>query len=227
MIGDDSAQGWVETAVAEEFPELRLWYATVETPGPDSPAEVRERLRDLSNRFRGGQALALRTRPVPHAYRVFFRHIGLDPDVDRIPVEALAVERLRAGGFRSRTLIEDAVTIAVMETSVPVWALDAATVAPPLGIRGAARREPLGRGDAGPWLPEGRLCVADADGAVAVLFGDLGRAHAVGRRTRQAVVFSVQVAGARPIPRVGGVCGPSPTRRGRETMSNSDGCASS
>ena len=29
----------------------------------------------------------LRTRPVPRAYRVFFRHVGLDPDVERTPVE--------------------------------------------------------------------------------------------------------------------------------------------
>ena len=53
----------------------------------------------LSDRFRGAQAIALRRQPIPHAYRVFFRHIGLDPDEHRTPVEALALERLKPGGF--------------------------------------------------------------------------------------------------------------------------------
>ena len=64
-------------------------------PGP-SPPELRERLRELSDRFRGAQAIALRRQPIPHAYRVFFRHIGLEPDEHRVPVEALALERMKA-----------------------------------------------------------------------------------------------------------------------------------
>ncbi len=63
----------------------------------------------------------LRRRPVPEAYRVFFRQIGLDPDVDCIPVEALMLERLRTGGFVSRNSLDDALTVAVMETGVGVW----------------------------------------------------------------------------------------------------------
>jgi hypothetical protein len=43
---------------------------------------VKERLRELSDRFTGAQAITLRQKPIPWAYRVFFRHIGLDPDVD-------------------------------------------------------------------------------------------------------------------------------------------------
>ena len=87
---------------------------------------MRERLRHLANRFRGAEAVLMRTRPIPHAYRVFFRHIGLDPDAQRTPVEQRALERLMHGGFRSAGIVEDALTIAIMETGVPVWALDAA-----------------------------------------------------------------------------------------------------
>ena len=98
----------------------------------------------LSDRFRGAQAIELRRQPVPHAYRVFFRHIGLDPDEHRTPVEALALERLKAGGFASRSVLDDALTIAVMETGVPVWALDAGRVEGELGLRPARRGERLG-----------------------------------------------------------------------------------
>jgi DNA/RNA-binding domain of Phe-tRNA-synthetase-like protein len=198
VIGDEDANlGWVDPSVAAEFPELRLWWLAIDEVGPArSPGALKERLRDLSDRYRGPQALLIRQQPIPHAYRVFYRHIGLDPDVERVPIEALVVERLRHGGFRSGTALEDAVTVAVMETSVPVWAIDARAARPPLGIRQAADREQLGRrDDRAPWLPGGRLVVTDAEGPVAVLFGDVAPGHAVGQDTHEAVVFSVQVAG--------------------------------
>ena len=56
----------------------------------------------LSNRCRGARAVTLRREPVPAAYRVFFRHIGLDPDVVRTPIEAAVLERMLHGGFLSR-----------------------------------------------------------------------------------------------------------------------------
>ena len=187
--------GAVEPALAAEWPGLRLaWTAFPAVPGP-SPPELRERLRLVSDRFSGPQAIALRRRPIPHAYRVFFRHVGLEPDEQRVPVEALALERMRTGGFRSRSLLDDAITIAVVDTSVPVWALDAAAVAGELELRAAAGGEPLGRGEGGLALPDGRLVVADAAGALAVLFGEVAPAHGVTRRTREIVLFSVAVPG--------------------------------
>jgi len=48
-------------------------------PGP-TPRELAARLRGHADRIGGAQALALRGRDVPHAHRVFFRHVGLDPD---------------------------------------------------------------------------------------------------------------------------------------------------
>ena len=118
----------------------------------------------LSGRFRGAQAIELRRQPIPHAYRVFFRHIGLDPDEHRTPVEALALERLKSGGFASRSVLDDALTIAVMETGVPVWALDADRVEGELGLRGAERGERLGSGEYASRPPGGRLVVADDAG---------------------------------------------------------------
>jgi DNA/RNA-binding domain of Phe-tRNA-synthetase-like protein len=191
----DATAGWIDPEVAEEFPELRLHALTLAARSGRSPEELRERLRELSDRFRGPHAVVMRQRPVPWAYRVFFRHIGLDPDEHRTPVEAVALERLKAGGFRSRSLLDDALTIAVMETGVPVWALDAERVEGGLGIRPAARGERFGAGEYASDIPVGRLLVADAAGPVGVLFGALAPGRGVGPETTRMTLFSVQVAG--------------------------------
>ena len=68
----------------------------------------------------------MRQEPVPWAYRVFFRHVGIDPDERRTPIEEIALERLQHGGFESRGLVDDALLIATLETGVPVVAFDAA-----------------------------------------------------------------------------------------------------
>jgi DNA/RNA-binding domain of Phe-tRNA-synthetase-like protein len=187
--------GWIAPELADEFPELALWSVTLEARSGRSPEPVRERLRALSDRIRGPQALALRQQPVPWAYRVFHRHIGLDPDVQRTPVEAIAVERLLKGGLRSESLLEDALTIAVMETGVPLWGLDADRLEGELGLRGAVAGESLGRGEEAVALVAGRLVVADSAGPVAVLFGDMAPDLRVRRQSTRMTLFTVQVAG--------------------------------
>ena len=104
----------------------------------------------------------MRTEAVPAAYRVFFRHAGMDPDDRRPPSEAAAMRRLMEGGFVSRSWLEDALLLAVLETGVPVWALDAERVDGPLGIRVAGASERLGEGELAPDLRPGRMVVADA-----------------------------------------------------------------
>jgi DNA/RNA-binding domain of Phe-tRNA-synthetase-like protein len=190
-------RGWVDAELASELPDLSLW--TVVAGGPParrSPPEVRRRLAMLASRFRGGEAVELRRRPVPHAYRVFFRQIGLDPDDARTPVEEAAMRRLIHGGYESRGALEDALLLAVVETGVPVWALDDATLDGPLGIRTSRRGEQRPRADGfADDLPPGRLVVADAAGPVAVLFDVPDAKHAVTRTTRTIRLFALQVAG--------------------------------
>jgi DNA/RNA-binding domain of Phe-tRNA-synthetase-like protein len=183
-------EGEVAPELAEEWPGLRLASMTFGFVPGKSPPELRERLQLLSDRFRGPQAIALRKQPIPQAYRIFFRHIGLEPDERRVPVEALVLERMKHGGFRSRNLLDDAITIAVMETSVPVWALDAAAVEGGLRLRAA---EP------GEQVPRGRLVVACETRPLAVLFDDVGPDAGVTERTREMVLFSVAVPGVPPI----------------------------
>jgi DNA/RNA-binding domain of Phe-tRNA-synthetase-like protein len=160
-----------------------------------SPPGVLQRLHELSNRWRGARAVNVRQEAIPAAYRVFFRHIGLDPDVTRTPIEAAVLERMLDGGFLSGGLLADILTIALIDTSVPVWALDFDTVNGPLGIRLSRAEERLGRGPDGPILGGGRLVVADADSALAILFGELASYHEPTAATRRLALFAVQVAG--------------------------------
>jgi hypothetical protein len=193
-------RGWCEREVQQELQGLGLMFATVELDlqgsltGSSTPA-VRQRLRELSNRWRGARAVNVRQEAIPAAYRVFFRHIGLDPDITRTPIEAVVLERMLDGGFLSEGLLADILTIALIDTAVPVWALDADTVNGPLGIRLSRAQERLGRGSAGQSLGTGRLVVADADSPLAILFEGPAPAHAPSADTRRLSLFSVQVAG--------------------------------
>jgi DNA/RNA-binding domain of Phe-tRNA-synthetase-like protein len=188
-------EGWVEHELAIEFPDLRLVSAAVPAPGRRSAPALAERLRMLADRFHGARALTMRREPVPAAYREFFRAIGLDPDLQRTPVEAAVLNRLVQGGFPSHGALEDALLVAVVETGVPVWALDADRVQGPLGLRTAGDRERLGEGEYAPELPSGRLVVADAERAVAVLFGDVAPSRRPGRDTTRLRLFAVAVPG--------------------------------
>jgi DNA/RNA-binding domain of Phe-tRNA-synthetase-like protein len=195
MTEAEASRGWIDADVAEEFPELRIFELVVTAEPGRTPRSVRERLRHLSNRFRGAQAVAQRQEPIPWAYRVFYRHVGLDPDADRTPAEAAMLERLVKGGFRSESLLDDALLIALVETGVPIWAFDDDHVEGTLGVRLAEDGERLGRSEEAPPVPPGRLVVADEKSPLAVLFGDLAQGHGVTPETRAMRLFSIQVAG--------------------------------
>ncbi|GAC1524128.1 MAG: hypothetical protein NVS2B6_10470 [Thermoleophilaceae bacterium] len=135
----------------------------------------------------------MRQQPIPWAYRVFFRHIGIDPDERRTPIEALAVERLRAGGFASAGLVADALLLATLETGVPVAAYDGARLDGGLGLRLAGDGERLG--GAGRPLRPRQIVVCDDAHAVEVLFGDASPDRRVGRQTEQILLAAVQVKG--------------------------------
>jgi DNA/RNA-binding domain of Phe-tRNA-synthetase-like protein len=192
--------GWCAQEVAEELPALRLLSSEVRVRREgsltgDSPPDIEARMRAISSQIRGPRAVSLRREPVPAAYRVFFHQIGMDPDVERTPIEAAVLERMLHGGFRSGGLLADVLLITLIDTGVPLWALRADCLDGPLGIRTSAEGEPLGRAPEASALPGGRLVVADAAGALAVLFGEVGRSHAPEARTRALVLFAVQVAG--------------------------------
>jgi hypothetical protein len=166
----------VAPEVAAELPGLGLRWLPTTCASGSTPPGLRARLADLSDRRRGLDAVALRTRPLPRAYRAFFRQIGLDPDLERIPAERAALERLMHGAYPSRGRVADACLLAVVETAVGVWALDAAAVGP--------------EGPAIVLDDGGGLVVAGRDARLARLFED-----PPAPRTRSLVLYAIAVPG--------------------------------
>jgi DNA/RNA-binding domain of Phe-tRNA-synthetase-like protein len=193
MNGAVPEAGWVSAELRDELPGLALRYLLIERGSGHTPRPVKERLAHMSNRFSGPQAINLRHQPIPWAYRVFYRHIGLDPDEQPTPVEAVALERMKRGGFVSQNLLDDALTIGIIESGVALRAFDADRVQGRLGIRQTQPGEPLeGRPGA---LPPGTLVIADEARPLALLFGAVAAGRGVNRRTKRTVLTAVQVRG--------------------------------
>jgi DNA/RNA-binding domain of Phe-tRNA-synthetase-like protein len=194
-------RGWTCTELADEFPALALHVAHVEAAAHRrTPRAVKQRLRLLSDRYTGAKAINLRQEPIPWAYRVFFRQIGIDPDERRTPAEEIALERMKWGGFRSVSLLDDAITIATVETGVAVLALDAGKVEGPLGLRLSRPGERLGaaaddeRSGVRP-LSSRQIVVADAARSLAVLFADTAEGRGAQPDTTRIALCAVQVKG--------------------------------
>jgi DNA/RNA-binding domain of Phe-tRNA-synthetase-like protein len=189
------ALGWIAADVEDEFPELAL--VTVEVPcsAVRTAPWVVHRLTQLANRMTGAYALRVRTLPVPAAHRAFHRQLGLDPDVDRPPLEEAVFRRLWTGGFVPAGMPADALLIALLETGVGVWAVDTAHVEGELGVRTSRAGETLGVGRAATALGEGELVIADAARPVARLLVPPPPAFGVTPETRRAVLYVLQIPG--------------------------------
>lgn len=184
------SRGWIDAELAAEFPDLALLQVSLEARSGRTPPMVKERLREMSNRFTGGKAVQVRQQPVPWAYRVFFRQIGIDPDERRTPVEAAALERMRAGAFQSTNLLDDALLIATVETGVPVLAFDHDRIQGEVGLRLAQA------GEQAPYpLRGGEIVTADEAGPLSVLFGEPNPDRGVTQATERMLLAAVQVKG--------------------------------
>jgi DNA/RNA-binding domain of Phe-tRNA-synthetase-like protein len=186
-------RGAVEGSLVEEFPGLSLRWIEIPRGSGRSSRGLRQRLRLLSDRFGGAQAIELRNQPIPWAYRVFYRHIGLDPDEQPTPIEALAKERMLKGGFLSQNLLDDAITVATMESGVALRAFDADRLTGEPGIRPSRAGEEL-EGRPGE-LPEGTLVIADDARPVSLLFGALSAGRGVSPKTKRMVLVAIGVTG--------------------------------
>jgi len=185
--------GWIEPALAEEFPGLSIVSTELESTTGRSPEALRERLRSLSDRIGGAQAIQLRQQPIPWAYRVFFRHIGLDPDTTRTPVEQLIFERIHDGSFKSRNRVEDAITIGMVEVGVALRAFDADRVEGRVGLRPSAEGEGF-EGRVSP-LPEGTIVVADEKRPLGIIFDRTAEGRGVRRGTKRVLLVAIGVRG--------------------------------
>ena len=186
-------QGWVAPHIAEEFPGLGIAWVEVEGGPERSPEPVLRRLRDLSDRFYGSHAIHMRERPIPWAYRVFFRQIGLDPDRTRTPVEQLALDRLHDGAFVSHGMPADALTIATVETGVALRVYDADRLKGNLCIRDSAPGESLP--DRPGKLAQGTLTIADEKAPLELLFGEPAKADSEKIDGQRLSIAAIQVKG--------------------------------
>jgi DNA/RNA-binding domain of Phe-tRNA-synthetase-like protein len=189
----DLEEGWVDAELAEEFPGLALWTVRVDATSGRSPDFVRDRLRRMASRITGGHVIHMRQDPVPWAYRVFWRQVGIDPDTDRTPVEQIALDRLKWGGLRSRNLLDDAITIATLETGVPVVAFDAEKVGEAIGLRLTGEGELLG--GSGRPLSSRQIVISDENHTLAVFSGEVAQERGVTPETTSMVLASIQVKG--------------------------------
>jgi hypothetical protein len=144
---------------------------------------VADRLDLLAGRWTGARALGVRREPVPLAYRVLARQLGLDPDERRTPIEQAVLDRLRRGGFRARGPVAQALLLALVETGVPVSAFADDALTGPLELRAT---------------PEG-VVVADTVRPVAAILGEPHADVRVGPRTR---VVRLAALGAPGVPRL-------------------------
>jgi DNA/RNA-binding domain of Phe-tRNA-synthetase-like protein len=186
-------QGWIDPVLAEEFPGLSIVSTALDTTTGRSPEALRERLRLLSDRIAGAQAIQLRQKQIPWAYRVFFRYIGLDPDTTRTPIEQLIFERMHDGRFKSRNRVDDALTIAMVEVGVALRAFDADRVEGRLGLRLSGEGEGF-EGRVSP-LPEGTIVVADEKRALGILFDRTAEGRGVKRGTGRVLMVAIGVRG--------------------------------
>jgi DNA/RNA-binding domain of Phe-tRNA-synthetase-like protein len=185
--------GWIAPDLAEEFPGLSIASTSLESATGRSPEALKERLRLLSDRIAGAQAIQLRQKPIPWAYRVFFRHIGLDPDTTRTPIEQLIFERMHDGRFKSRNRVDDALTIGMVEVGVALRAFDADRVEGRLGLRLSGDGEGF-EGRVSP-LPDGTIVVADEKRALGILFDRTAEGRGVKRRTGKVLLVAIGVWG--------------------------------
>ena len=185
--------GWIEPGLEGEFPGIGIFTTTVEAADGRSPEPVRERLRELSDRVTGQEAILQRQRPIPWAYRVFFRQIGLDPDTTRTPPEDLMLARIQGGRLKSGGRIADALAIAVAESGVAVLAFDADRIDGRLGLRPSREGERFA-GRTTP-LPSGTMVIADEERPVAILFGAVAEDTEVAKKSERTLFAAIRVKG--------------------------------
>jgi DNA/RNA-binding domain of Phe-tRNA-synthetase-like protein len=124
---------------------------------------------------------------------VFFRHIGLDPDQTRTPIEQLGLDRMHDGSFKSRNRVEDALTIGMAEVGIALTAFDADGIEGRLGLKLSAPKEAF-EGRSSP-LPTGTIVIADEKRPLAILFGRQAEGRGVTKKTSRTALVAVGVKG--------------------------------
>lgn len=193
MPHEAAQEGWVDERLAAELPGVGVMWTRVEARVARTPRPIRDRMRELAGRYTGAKVVQSRQDEIPWAYRVLWRKLGVDPDVDRTPIERLMLERLEAGGLPSHGMPADAAILATLETGVPVCVFDADAIEGRLGLRPATAGEALG-GEGGPSLRAGEVVYADERRPIARLTGGAAPSCAPTDRTTAMLVCVLAAA---------------------------------
>ena len=187
-------RGWVSPELLTEYGEVALWWTTVRVAGV-AAAQNRDRLRHISNSYRGADVVRVHGRTAAHeVYRTFARQVGIDPDRTLMRADAAARTSIVTGRLVSLGPVPDALLAVAVTSGVPVWALDAATVTGDPELRVARTGERLGRRRfrSTPPVDPGTIVVADDDGPLALLLAEPAAAHD-GARARTVLLYAVGV----------------------------------
>lgn len=173
----------VAEELREDFPRLKAWCMWQGVPSRKSTRQAKERLAEMDDRVRGAPVGQFRTHAVAQAYRGFARQIGLDPDVDRSPLDQAIVQRLAAGRYATAGRVTDALRIAMLETGIPLWAIDGAHVHGWLRVRSDE---------------QGRLVLCDDLRELTMLMADPPEDLQPHKRTETVIVYALTVGQVAP-----------------------------
>ena len=134
------------------------------------------------------------------AHRAFLRRIGRDPNRDHSPQEAAYHDRIFHGAFPVRDALQDLLLVVLLETGVPIWAIDADRTDGELGLRHSLPGELQGpRVDAAheppPAATRPEPVVVDGAGVVAEVGREPRDSHRATYRTRRTTFFCARVPG--------------------------------
>ena len=109
----------VAVVLADEFPGIGLLTCTASAARSSSSGVVEE-LEALAQRMNCAKAVHIQAEPVAAAYRALRVGLGMEGDAGDSGLEGIVRRRLIEGGFRSGGQPADAITIATLETGVPI-----------------------------------------------------------------------------------------------------------
>lgn len=179
-----------DVGVEALYPMLHMYQTEVPNrPSTQARRDIKERLGLLAERIDGPRVLRHHEGVIPHAYRVLFQQMGIDVDQHPTPSDALMRERIAYGSFRASSVVQDALKVVILETSVAVWAIDSAAI-----VDGLVLRTPSGDADASRSAPVVPL-LSDGDELVAPVGSAPQAPYAVRRKTKDLRLVALQCDG--------------------------------
>ena len=167
-------------ALRSELPGLGLWTVDVAAAPAPSPASVERRLHEHGARPSAAELGGARPESTPWAYRVLLRQLGVESSDGLSLSERVALRPHEPCDLDGAGLPADALTIATLETGVPLLAFDADRLSGTLALRQE---------------PGGAVAIADEERPLAALFGERAGDARVSAATTRIALAAIQAKG--------------------------------